>query len=115
MNAYLKDVAEKAKSLKGKIGISTTKGGQRITTNFEKWKLVTTHTARRSFATNEFMAGTPSLTIMAITGHKTEKSFLKYIKVTPKEHAQLLKATWEKRSELKPIKKGKTKTIKLTA
>jgi hypothetical protein len=59
--------------------------------------LLTTHTARRSFATNEFLAGTPTLTIMAITGHKTEKAFLRYIKLVPSDHARLLKEHWEKR------------------
>ena len=34
---------------------------------------------------------------MAITGHKTEKAFLKYIKVTPKEHAEKMKYLWETR------------------
>jgi integrase len=109
MNSYLKDIAKEIKSLKQNVSIGYTKGGQRIIENCPKWELVTTHTARRSFATNEFKAGTPTLTIMAITGHKTEKAFLKYIKVTSKEHAQILKATWAKRL------KTKAKTIALTA
>lgn len=35
------------------------------------------------------------MTIMAITGHKTETQFLKYIKITPKENAEKLKEYWE--------------------
>ena len=31
---------------------------------------------------------------MAISGHTTEKSFLRYIKVTQEEHAQLMKEQW---------------------
>jgi len=46
---------------------------------------------------NEYLAGTPTLTIMAITGHKTEKVFLRYIKLVASDHARLLKAHWEKR------------------
>ncbi|GAA4327733.1 hypothetical protein GCM10023149_31320 [Mucilaginibacter gynuensis] len=42
--------------------------------------------------------GVPSITIMAITGHRTEKAFLKYIKVTPKEHAVQLKELWDRQS-----------------
>jgi hypothetical protein len=34
---------------------------------------------------------------MAITGHKTEKAFLKYIKVTPDEHAKKLQLQWNNR------------------
>ncbi|HET6256442.1 MAG TPA: hypothetical protein VFE32_20370 [Puia sp.] len=55
--------------------------------------------ARRSFATNEYLAGTPTLTIMAITGHKKEKAFLRYIKLVPSDHARLLKDYWEKEVE----------------
>jgi len=59
--------------------------------------MISSQTARRSFATNEYLNGTPSITIMAVTGHKTEKAFLKYIKVTPKEHAEKTKHLWETR------------------
>jgi hypothetical protein len=38
---------------------------------------------------------------MAITGHKTEKSFLTYIKVTPTEKAEVMKLHWAKLSNLK--------------
>jgi hypothetical protein len=31
---------------------------------------------------------------MAITGHTTEESFMRYIKVTPDEHAQNLQDHW---------------------
>jgi len=41
-----------------------------------------------------FRRGVAALTIRAITGHTTEQSFLKYVKVDAKEHAQLLRATW---------------------
>jgi hypothetical protein len=40
---------------------------------------------------------------MAITGHKTEKAFLRYIKLTPNEHAKLLKTHWDNRANLKAV------------
>lgn len=49
------------------------------------------HTARRSFATNAYLAGLPPISIMKITGHKTESSFMKYIKISEKENAIQLK------------------------
>ena len=64
---------------------------------FEKYLLIGSHTCRRSFATNLYNADFPSISIMNITGHKTESSFLKYIKVTPKEHAQKLARHWERK------------------
>jgi len=96
-NDYLKDIGKKIDSLKTEFVKSITKEGFNQRTIYQKWELITSHTARRSFATNEFLAGTPTLTIMAITGHKTEKSFLRYIKLTSSEHAKLLKGHWEER------------------
>lgn len=99
LNLYLKELGQKMKSL-GKTETKTiTKGGVKIIKTVQKWELLTSHSARRSFATNEFKAGTPTLTIMAITGHKTEKSFLKYIRVSPDEHAQKIKTLWDKRNK----------------
>ncbi len=96
-NEYLKDLGEMIPCLFKEVVRSFTKEGIRQQTRHEKWELLTTHTARRSFATNEYLAGTPTLTIMAITGHKTEKAFLRYIKLVPSDHARLMKAHWEKR------------------
>lgn len=74
---------------------SITRGGKKITTQYKKWQLISSHTGRRSFATNLYKSGFPSISIMHITGHKTETSFLKYIKVTPEEHARLLMQHWK--------------------
>jgi integrase len=52
-----------------------------------KFAMVTSHTMRRSFATNCYLAGIPSIDIMKITGHKSESSFLKYIKISREETA----------------------------
>ena len=60
---------------------------------FPKHELVTTHICRRSFATNLY-GKIDALTIMKITGHKTEEQFLKYIKITPKHHAEKLSKLW---------------------
>jgi integrase len=102
-NEFLKEIGQKANSLKAITTKSITRGGAKVTENYQKWQLLSTHTARRSFASNEYLAGTPTLTIMAITGHKTEKAFLKYIKLTPSEHAKLLKSHWQKRNTLKAV------------
>ena len=42
---------------------------------------VSSHTARRTFATNMVLAGVDITKIMTITGHKTEKEFRKYVKM----------------------------------
>lgn len=53
----------------------------------KKYEWITSHTARRSFATNSYLEGLDNYSIMKITGHKTEADFLKYIKVTEQEIA----------------------------
>jgi len=98
-NEYLKELGQLVEPLKSTITLTYTKGGSKVTKTLEKWTLLSTHTARRSFATNEYLAGTPVLSIMAITGHRTEKAFLRYIKLTSKDHAKLLKMHWEKREK----------------
>jgi integrase len=55
-----------------------------------KFEMVSSHTARRSFASNAYKAGVPSLAIRSITGHKSESSFLNYIKVSEEEQALLM-------------------------
>ena len=93
-NEYLKIVCMIA-GINSKVSTTRTTGGKAISESFEKWQLVSSHTGRRCFATNMYKRGLPSLSIMAITGHKTEKSFLKYIKVQQEEHAEIMKKAWE--------------------
>lgn len=97
MNEFVKEIAEMVPSLHVPFSQTYTKEGSKVTVTNPKWQLVSTHTARRSFATNEYLAGTPPLTIMAITGHKTEKAFLRYIRISPSDHAKILAVEWEKR------------------
>jgi integrase len=95
-NDYIKEAAHMAGLDDEVVTIHTQQGkGEfapgRVETRRPKWQAVTAHTARRSFATNMYKRGFPTLAIMAITGHKTEKSFLTYIKVSEAENASLLK------------------------
>ncbi len=96
-NTYLKQLCKMIPELNEEVEIKQQVDGTPTIINSPKYKLITTHTARRSFATNEFKAGTPSITIMAITGHKTEKVFLNYIKIKPDEHAKIMKDLWIQR------------------
>ncbi|TNJ47125.1 site-specific integrase [Tamlana fucoidanivorans] len=89
MNDYLKDVISLA-GIKEKIETTITKGGKVVKKPISKHKLVSTHTARRSFATNLYLAEVPTISIMKITGHQTERSFLQYIRVSQKENADKL-------------------------
>lgn len=93
-NKYIKEVCQLADICTNQTkGI--TKGGKREIRYLLKYELVKSHTARRSFATNLYKSGLPAITIMQITGHKTEQAFLKYLKLTSEEYAELLNKHWE--------------------
>lgn len=98
-NDYIKEACRMA-GINDKILKSITKGGRKVTTQYEKWQLVSSHTARRSFATNLYKSGFPSISIMQITGHRTESAFLKYIRVSKQEYADMLADHWKKMSDL---------------
>jgi integrase len=44
-----------------------------------KWKLISSHTARRTFATNNLVRGLKTSEIRRATGHRSESAFEKYI------------------------------------
>ena len=87
MNRNLK-VLGRLCGIDGDVTIETTIGGVHSSFKRPKYEMIKTHTARRSFCTNTYLSGMDSLDIMALSGHKTEANFLKYIKVTDKERAK---------------------------
>jgi len=90
-NDYIKEVAELVPQLHEIHERNISKGGKELTEINPKYELVSSHTARRSMATNAYERGVPTLSIMAITGHKTEKAFLSYIKTSSKKHAEIFR------------------------
>lgn len=101
MNEYLKEIGKLAE-INESVTKTRTEGGKRVTRPFKKYELISTHTARRSGATNMYKNGIPTLAIMKITGHKTESSFLTYIKISKEENAAMLaKYSFFKRPEIK--------------
>jgi len=89
MNEYLKELCKMVGFNKSHQKILL-KANQQVIEELPKYKLISTHTARRSFATNAYLAGIPSKQIMDITGHKKESTFLKYVRVSKKESATKL-------------------------
>lgn len=101
-NEYLKDVCKKCPLLQNEVSLNAFVAGKRAINNQPKYVFVKSHTARRSFATNEYKKGELTIAeIRAITGHKTDKSFYKYIRVTPRENAENVAAKWRERAARK--------------
>jgi integrase len=86
INDNIKKVGEKC-GIKEVINLESRKSGLRVTTTEKKYNLIKTHTARRTGCTLMYLAGVQPIDIMKVSGHRTEKEFLKYIKVGKKETA----------------------------
>lgn len=89
INLNIKEVG-KLCDIKESITIETFRSGLKVKKTTPKYKLIKTHTARRTGCTLMYLAGVQPIDIMKISGHKTEKEFLKYIKVGKKETAMNL-------------------------
>jgi hypothetical protein len=107
-NYYIKEVGKLA-GITQPITFSYKKGNKSIVQTKPKYAWITSHTGRRSFCTNEFLAGTPPKLIMHISGHKKEKDFYRYIRISAEEAALQIEKIWKERKELLKISKKKSK------
>lgn len=103
-NDYIKEVCKLARITQIILGnIKDPKTNRKVRGHYPKYKLISSHTARRSFATNHY-GDLPDRTIMACTGHKSLQQFHKYLKATQKDHIEKIETYWEQQDELKNAK-----------
>jgi integrase len=89
-NEHIKKVCEAAEindPINGTLFDHKTKS--KVTKDYPKWMLVSSHIGRRSFATNNY-GKIPTSFLMYITGHTTEAMFLTYIGKSNKDIAMEL-------------------------
>ena len=87
-NRSIKTICKKI-GLTDKVVFTRTVGHNIVTDTYEMWQVISSHTARRSAATNMYNSGRmKTLQIMLITGHTTEKNFFRYIKIGREENAK---------------------------
>jgi integrase len=104
-NSQIKLIAKTA-GIIGPIKFIHKHGNRNIVTVRPKCEWVTSHTCRRSFCTNEFLAGTPVDLIMKISGHKSLRDFYKYIRITPEEAGQKIREIWQNRGDMNLVKEA---------
>ena len=97
LNKYIKEVGKLA-GINEITYKDTYKSGKPISIRMRKYKRISSHTARRSFATNMHKKGYPNYYIMQITGHKKESDFLNYIKVTNEEAVNIITMDYQKKA-----------------
>lgn len=88
-NIAVKKICKKA-GIDNPVLIERTEGNKQIKKTLKKYELVASHTARRSFATNMYLAGVAVAKIMLLTGHVTEEAFFRYIRISKLENAREL-------------------------
>ena len=71
-----------------KILLKINRGGSETEEEIIRYTKVTSHTPRRSFATNFILAKIPIHLVMAILGHKTESETRKYARISESQSAK---------------------------
>lgn len=96
LNYDFKDICQRASitdEVEGLLYDSEKK--RRVKDFYPKYKLVQTHTMRRSFATN-YYSKIPTPILARITGHKKEETFLKYVNKPPVDMIDEIKELFNK-------------------
>ncbi|NOS93003.1 MAG: site-specific integrase [Cyclobacteriaceae bacterium] len=93
-NSYLKECCKEA-GIDTIVTITRFSGGHRQTTAHPKYELITSHAARKTFATLSLLMGMPERVVRNITGHKKEESFKRYVNFTKEYEKQQMNKVWD--------------------
>lgn len=94
INRYIKEIGKDA-GLTELVEIEKTQGGKAQIQRIEKFKLIHTHTARRTGATLMYLSGMDIYDIMKITGHSSPAMLKKYIKADQLEVASKIEDKYD--------------------
>lgn len=61
-----------------------------------KYELITSYTARKTFATVSLILGMSERFVKSVTGHKRDASFNRYVKIAEQEIKKQMENTWDK-------------------
>ena len=87
-NAQLQKIGKLA-GIDQTIYVKKNVGGKIVIEEKKKYELISSHTARRSFATNLYLRCKDTQLVMNFTGHTTEENFRKYICISKAEKAEM--------------------------
>ena len=71
------------------VPVRSERGGKTVQVQVEKYKLISSHAMRRSFATNFYRKCRNAQMVMKITGHTTEQNFKRYLRWNEEENADM--------------------------
>lgn len=92
-NRYIKELGEMA-GINDPIERIRYRGAEKISNMYPKYKVISAHTGRKTFATLSLEKGIPAETVMKITGHADYKSFQRYVKVTEERKRNEMQRAW---------------------
>ncbi|HNW89864.1 MAG TPA: tyrosine-type recombinase/integrase [Bacteroidales bacterium] len=95
LNVYIKDCCKIAE-INTPTVTTIYKGGKEEELMLPKYKLITSHTARKTFLTTSIILGMNYMAAKGISGHKKEKDFNRYVKVVEEFKKKEMDRTWGK-------------------
>jgi integrase len=93
LNDYIKECCQEAK-IDSPVTTIDYRGGRALESTKPKYKLITSHTARKTFVTNSIVLGMNIKAIKEITGHKKDSTFNKYLKIAEDFKKTELEKAW---------------------
>lgn len=90
---YLKEFGELA-GIEAPVEVIRFRGGVRESTTVAKWERLGCHLGRRTFVTLSLERGLRPETIMKVTGHRSWKSFQRYVNVTSGAVERKFRQSW---------------------
>lgn len=103
MNEYVKELCKIA-GLNESFAVRRYTGKIYTEVNKPKYELISSHTGRRTFATNLLLRNIPAETVMIFTGHKDYKSFAKYINIPKNTQRNIIKMALSEPAQMKIAK-----------
>ncbi|MBL7839375.1 MAG: site-specific integrase [Cyclobacteriaceae bacterium] len=101
LNKYLKEVGIQAKFFE-EHEVTTYKGGHKQKFYKPLYLLLTSHCARRTFATQSLSRGMMMHDVMRITGHRDVRSFMKYVHISEPRLRKEVSKAWNTLDLLNP-------------
>ena len=95
-NLEIKEIGKIA-GIQDDVLITHRRGIEKVDTVYRKYELISSHTCRRSFCTNQYLLGIPTVFLMKISGHRTERAFLRYIKIDEELAAKKMMEIWNQK------------------
>lgn len=93
-NNHLKEIC-RAAEINSPVQLVHNVGEKRIEETKPKYELISSHTARRSFITLSLKRGVMPEMVQKVSGHRSSKSFMRYVKVDSRESVMAVGDAWE--------------------